>query len=390
MLEAFTAVQPNRGAAGIDKVRLQRFEAHLADNLRAWMRDLPTGSFEPHPLRRVFIPTNETEFRPLGIPALRDRVAPEGVRRLWNPLFEPVFHPASFGFRPNRNCPMALEAVLELHRAGYSFVLDADIKGFFANRSHPIILQNVAERVADGNMLPLVEKLLPSGVMDNGVFKPTPIGTPPGGLVSPRLATLVLNHLDWQLDRVGLRFVRYADDFVVLTPTPEPAKEPRARVEPVWDGGLGFQLSREKTKLTSLAKGYAVFGFTLSSRSRRMRPKSVKKFNDQIRELTPRKFHLDGDRIEQLNRVSRGTAPYFATDFFTARELLHTLDSWIRMRLRGMTTKRNSFPDNPQIRNKVFDRLGLLTLERLALCRQDRGFVLAPRLGQSLAGSPAA
>jgi len=161
-------------------------------------------------------------------------------------------------------------------------------------------------------------------------------------------------------------------------------------VEPVWDGGLGFQLSREKTKLTSLAKGYAVFGFTLSSRSRRMRPKSVKKFTDKIRELTPRKFNLDGDRIEQLNRVIRGTAQYFATDFFTARELLHTLDSWIRMRLRCMKTKRNSFPDNPQIRNKVFDRLGLLTLERLALCRQDRGFVLAPRLGQSLAGSPAA
>jgi len=90
---------------------------------------------------------------------------------------------------------MALEAVLELHRAGYSFVLDADIKGFFDNRSHQIILQNVAERVADGNILPLVEKLLPSGVMDNGVFKPTTIGTPPGGLVSPRLATLVLNHL---------------------------------------------------------------------------------------------------------------------------------------------------------------------------------------------------
>src|SRR5437867_9165724 len=97
-------------------------------------------------------------------------------------------------------------------------------RGFFANRSHQIILQNVAERVADGNILPLVEKFLTSGVMDNGVFKPTTIGTPQGGVVSPLLATIVLNHLDWQLDRVGLRFVRYADDFVVLTPTPEQAK----------------------------------------------------------------------------------------------------------------------------------------------------------------------
>src|SRR5207247_225636 len=189
---------------------------------------------------------------------------------LWNPIFEPLFHPASFGFRPNRNCHMALEAVLELHSAGYSFVLDADIKGFFDNLSHQIIMQKVAERVADGNILPLVEKFLTSGVMDNGVFKPTTIGTPQGGVVSPLLATIVLNHLDWQLDRVGLRFVRYADDFVVLTPTPEQAKEALVLVEQVLDGGLGLQLSREKTKLTSFAKGYAFLGFTLSSRSRRM------------------------------------------------------------------------------------------------------------------------
>src|SRR5439155_82742 len=98
----------------------------------------------------------------LGIPALRDRVAPEAVRRLWNPLFEPVFHPASFGFRQNRNCPMALEAVLELHRAGYSFVLDADIKGFFDNRSHQIILQN--DLVG-----PVIEKPLDVGVQDKAV-----------------------------------------------------------------------------------------------------------------------------------------------------------------------------------------------------------------------------
>src|SRR5437867_7885592 len=283
---------------------------------------------------------------------------------------------------------MALEAVLELHSAGYSFVLDADIKGFFDNLSHQIIMQKVAERVADGNILRLVEKFLTSGVMDNGIFKPTTIGTPQGGVISPLLANIVLNHLDWHLDRAGLRFVRYADDFLVLCTTPDQAQEPLALVEQVLNGGLGLQLSREKTKVTSFGKGYAFLGFTLSSRSRRMRLKSVKKFKDKIRELTRRKFNLDADRIDQLNRVIRGTAQYFATDFFTGRELLHTLDSWIRMRLRCMKTKRNSFHDNHQIRNKVFDRLGLLTLERFALCRQDRGFVLAPRLGQSLGGRP--
>jgi RNA-directed DNA polymerase len=185
MLASFKAVKRNRGAAGIDKVSLKMFEANLADNLRALLRDLKSGSFHPHPLRRVLIPKNETEFRPLGIPAVRDRVAQEVVRRLLSPIFEPLFHPASYGFRPGRNCHMALEAVLKLHDEGHRFVLDADIKGFFDNLSHDVIMQAVAERVADGNILRLVEKFLTSGVMDNGLFKPTTIGTPQGGVVTP-------------------------------------------------------------------------------------------------------------------------------------------------------------------------------------------------------------
>ena len=224
MLDSFKAVKRNRGAAGIDKVSIKMFEANLADNLRALMRDLKSGSFQPHPLRRHLIPKNETEFRPLGIPAVRDRVAQEVVRRLLNPIFEPLFHPSSYGFRHNRNCHMAVEAALKLHDEGFCDVVDADIQGFFDNLSHPIIMQSVAERVADGNILRLVEKFLTSGVMDNGVFKPTSVGTPQGGVVSPLLANIVLNHLDWQLDHAGYRFVRYADDFVVLCQTPRPGQ----------------------------------------------------------------------------------------------------------------------------------------------------------------------
>lgn len=369
MLESFKAVKRNRGAAGIDKVSIKMFEANLADNLRALMRDLKTGSFQPHPLRRLLIAKNETEFRPLGIPAVRDRVAQEVVRRLLSPIFEPLFHPASYGFRPGRNCHMALEAVLKLQDQGYRNIVDADIQGFFDNLSHQVIMQAVAERVADGNILRLVEKFLTSGVMDNGIFKPTTIGTPQGGVVSPLLANIVLNHLDWQLDGAGLRFVRYADDFVLLCQTPDQAKEALAFVQQVLEGQLDLHLSREKTKVTSLGKGYQFLGFSIRSHSRRMRPKSVKKFKDKIRELTHRKHNLDAARIEQLNRVIRGTAQYFATDFFTGREVFHKLDSWIRMRLRCMKTKRKNTNDNRKIRNKVFDRLGLLTLESFTVQR---------------------
>jgi RNA-directed DNA polymerase len=363
MLASFKAVKRNRGAAGIDKVSIKMFEANLVDNLLALMRDLKKGSFRPFPLRRHLIPKNEKEFRALGIPAVRDRVAQEVVRRLLNPIFEPLFHPASFGFRQGRNCHMALVAVLKFHDEGLRFLVDADIRGFFDNLSHQIITQAVAERVADGNILRLVEKFLTSGVMDNGIFKPTTIGTPQGGVISPLLANIVLNHLDWQMEHAGLRFVRYADDFVVLCQSQDQAKEALAFVQHVLEQQLGLQLSQEKTKVTSYGKGYQFLGFSLSSRSRRMRPKSVKKFKDKIRELTCRKHNLDAVRIEQLNRVIRGTAQYFATDFFTGREVFHKMDSWIRMRLRCMKTKRKSFHDNRKIRNKVFDRLGLLTLE---------------------------
>jgi group II intron reverse transcriptase/maturase len=363
MLESFKAVKRNRGAAGIDKVSIKMFEANLADNLRALMRDLKTGSFQPHPLRRHLIPKNETEFRPLGIPAVRDRVAQEVVRRLLSPIFEPLFHPSSYGFRPKRNCHMAVEAALKFHEDGFGDVVDADIQGFFDNLSHSIIMQSVAERVADGNILRLVEKFLTSGVMDNGVFKPTSVGTPQGGVVSPLLANIVLNLLDWQLDHAGYRFVRYADDFVVLCQTPSQAKEALALVQQVLEQRLRLHLSPEKTKVTSFGKGYSFLGFLLSKRSCRMRPKSVQKFKDKVRELTCRKHNLDIEQVEKLNRVIRGTARYFVARFVKGRRTFNRLDCWIRMRLRCMKSKAKSCRDHLKLKNKVFDRLGVIRLE---------------------------
>src|SRR5438105_8331474 len=361
MLDSFKAVKRNRGAAGIDKVSIKMFEANLAENLLALLRDLKKGSFEPFPLRRVFVPKNDSELRPLGIPAVRDRVAQEVVRRLLNPIFEPLFHPASFGVRQKRNCHMALEAVLELHGEGYSFVLDADIQGFFDNLSHQIIMQKVAERVADGNILRLVEKFLPSGVMDNGIFKPTTIGTPQGGVVSPLLANIVLNHLDWQLQERGYRFVRYADDFVVLTQTKAQAEEALAFIAQTLEK-LGLSLSPNKTRITTYRGGYSFLGFELSRRSRRMRDKSVKKFQDKVRQLTTRHHNLDATVIEKLNPVIRGTALYFTPPWATTRRQLSRMDGWMRMRVRAMWSKRKRITDNYRLRNKKLAQLGLLSL----------------------------
>jgi len=362
MRKAYQAVRKNRGAAGIDKVSIKMFEANLEENLTALMRDLKKGNFIPKPLRRVYIPKGKSKLRPLGIPAVRDRIAQEVLRSLLSPIFERQFHDASYGFRPGRNCHMAIERILELHRQGYKVILDSDIKGFFDNIPHRRIMKAVADEVADGNILRLVEKFLKAGVMENGVFKPTTVGTPQGGVASPLLANIVLNHLDWRLHEAGHLFVRYADDFVVLCQNREQAEEALNFVKHVLEDELGLQLSEEKTCVTTYGKGYAFLGFHISSSSRKMRPKSVEKFKDKIRELTCRKHNLESRVIEKLNQVIRGTANYFATGFSTCKALFSRLDSWIRMRLRCMKFKRKKHTDNYRLRNKVFRKLGLLNM----------------------------
>lgn len=362
---AFQAVKRNRGAAGIDKVSIAMFEANLHENLTALMRDLKDGSFEPRPLRRVYIPKGPgtTKLRPLGIPVVRDRVAQEVLRSLLAPIFEPSFHEASFGYIPKRNCHQAVERLLEYHGQGHRVVLDADVAAFFDNLPHPVIMAALAEKVADGNILRLVEKFLTAGVMENGVFKPTTVGTPQGGVISPLLANVVLNHLDWSLEDAGYRFARYADDFVIVGPTHQQAQEALTLVQRVLKD-LGLALSPEKTRITTYGKGYEFLGFFLSSRSRRMRDKSVQKFKDKVRELTIRKHNLDQNAIVKLNRIVRGTANYYAASFTTNRWMFQKLDSWIRMRLRCMKLKRKNYNDNRRVRVGFFRRkFGLLTLE---------------------------
>jgi len=388
---AFKAVKRNRGAAGIDKVSVNMFEANLDENLAALMRDLKAGTFRPRPLRRKMISKGPgtTKLRPLGIPVVRDRVAQEVIRRLLAPIFEPQFHDASFGFIPKRNCHQAIERVLELHAQGYRVVLDADIQGFFDQIPHPVIMAAVAAEVADGNILRLVEKFLTAGVMENGVFKPTTVGTPQGGVISPLLANIVLNHLDWKLHEAGYRFARYADDFVVVCQTNEQAQEALTLVEHVLTTDLGLTLSPEKTKITTYGKGYEFLGFFLSSRSRRMRDKSVQKFKAKVRELTIRKHNLDQQVIEKLNRVIRGTAEYFGTTFSTNRWNFQKLDSWIRMRLRAMKLNRKNYNDNRKLRVGYFRRkLGLLTLEQLCtyVDRYGKAQRAIPRHGATSVG----
>jgi group II intron reverse transcriptase/maturase len=348
----------------MDKQSIAMFEANLEQNLLALMRDLKSGVFQPLPVRRVFIPKGQGQSRPLGIPAVRDRVAQEVLRLLLSPLFERVFHEDSFGFRPGRNCHMAVTRVLELHEQGFQHVLDADILGFFENIPHAVIMAGVASEVADGNILDLLERFLKAGVMEQGVLRPTRVGTPQGGVISPLLANIALNSLDWHLDQHGMRFVRYADDFVVLCPTEAAVQEALDLVQQHL-ASLSLQLSAGKTKVSPFREGFDFLGFAISSWRVTMRAKSVENFKNKIRDLTPRRFNLEAKVIEKLNRVIRGTANYFATTFSAWRTMFRGLDRWIRMRIRCMKYKRKSMADNGRLRLKNFRHMQLLFLTEL-------------------------
>ena len=363
MHRAFKAVKKNRGAAGVDKVDIQMFEANLEQNLAALMFDLKhRGHYQAAPLRRAFIPKGKGQWRPLGIPTVRDRVAQEVIRSLLEPTFEPTFSEDSFGFRPGRNAHQAVERILEFYQDGYRWVVDADIQGFFDNIPHELIVDLVAERVADGNILQILREFLTAGVWEEGFLHPTVKGTPQGGVISPLLANIVLDVLDQRLAQAGLRFVRYADDFVVLCSDRSSAEQALALVSEIVQNELGLSLSPEKTVITTFQQGFPFLGFQISSWGISIRPKSVEKFKDKIRKLTVRSHNLDQDTFRALKRVILGFAHYFATPFSTVKRQFDRLDRWIRKRLRCMKFKRISKLDNWRWRNKYLARMGLVSL----------------------------
>lgn len=360
MLKAFKAVKKNRGAAGIDKMTISMYEKNLLENLLSLMKELKQGLYQPVPLKRVHIPKGEGKTRPLGIPTVKCRVAQEVIRRLINSTFESRFHDNSFGFRMGRNCHQAVERALEYAEQGYRYVVDIDIKGFFDNIPHNLIMDSVAARIADGNILNLIEKLLNSGVMENGRITPTIKGTPQGGVISPLLANITLDHLDWFLDNQNLNFVRYADDFVIFCKTETEAKKALELVQNFLNG-MKLETSPEKTKICHFSQGFDFLGFTIKNHSIQMRTKSREKFKNSIRTITTRSRNLDKEVIEKLNRVIRGTVNYFGTKFSTMKTSFYHLDRWIRKRIRCMKHKRIWQTDNWRCTIKHIEKMGLLS-----------------------------
>jgi RNA-directed DNA polymerase len=368
---AFEAVAGNQGAAGSDGQSLARFEARLEEEIAVLSEEVRENRYRPHPVRRVWIEkSGSAEKRPLGIPAVRDRVVQTALRYVLEPIFEREFAPQSYGFRPGRGCKDALRRVAELLRAGYSHVVDADLKGYFDSIPHERLLALVKERVSDGRVLALVESFLKQGVLNElREWEPTVEGTPQGAVISPLLANLYLHPLDLLMQQSGVEMVRYADDFVLLCRSRAEAEVALERVR-AWMNEQELQLHPQKTRVVNMevrGEGFDFLGYHFHHGNRRWpRKKSVQKLKEKLRPQTKR---TNGESlrqlIAQLNPRLRGWYGYFR---HAAASALSEIDGWVRGRLRAILRKRAGGKgrgrgrDHQRWPNDYFARHGLFSL----------------------------
>jgi RNA-directed DNA polymerase len=336
---AWAKVWVNRGSGGVDRQTVQQFAQGAEERLGALSEALKAGSYQPLPVRRVYIPKSDGRKRPLGIPAVRDRIVQTALRNVLEPIFESTFCEHSYGFRPRRSARQALRRVDGQLRNGYRYVVDADLKSYFDTIPHERLMALVSQRVADGRVLSLIRSYLQQGVME-GMREWTPTGgTPQGAVVSPLLANIYLHPLDCLLRDKGYEMTRYADDFVVLCRSEQEAHDVLGVIQQ-WVEQAGLTLHPEKTRIvdTHAPGGFDFLGYHFERGLRRPRSSSLKKFRDAIRAKTPRKNGRSLSAIiADVNRTVHGWYGYFKHSRYW---VFKDLDGWIRMRLRSILRRR--------------------------------------------------
>jgi RNA-directed DNA polymerase len=372
-------VEKNAGAAGVDRISVERFARKRDQYLAELAQALREGSYCPQPVRRVYIPKGKGR-RPLGIPAVKDRVVQAALKLVIEPIFEHEFEPRSYGFRPGLGCKDALREVDRYLKEGHGWVVDADLQSYFDTIPHAPLLAKVSRRIADGRVLQLVQSFLKQDVME-GMTRWTPIsGSPQGAVISPLLANIYLHELDVEMREAGLVMVRYADDAVVLCRTREEAEAALARMR-AWVQANGLKLHPDKTHVGDCriaGEGFEFLGYRFEAGQRWVRKKSLQALRDKIRDRTKRTCGESlASVVASLNPILKGWFGYFK---HAHRYTFSTLDGFVRRRLRAVMRRRLHRPgqghnqhDHQRWPNAYFAALGLFTMSKAQhAARQSR------------------
>ncbi|HIF9463342.1 TPA: group II intron reverse transcriptase/maturase, partial [Photobacterium damselae] len=335
LYKGFKQVWKAKGAAGIDRQSLSDFASNLSDNLDQLLLELKTKQYKPQAVRRVEIPKEGGGVRLLGIPSVRDRVVQQTLNDLLTPIFEEQFHPSSFGYRPRRSCHDAInKATMFIRRYGMQHVVDMDLSKCFDKLDHELILTSIKKRITDSSILELIKQFLQSGVILNGEWHVTEIGSPQGGVISPLIANIYLDAFDQEMRKRNHRIVRYADDILIFCRSRRGAENALKQARKILEHDLKLKVNQEKSHIAHSAEGVKFLGVEIGSNYTRIQPKKIKGFKRKLKQMTRRNSGKPLTMIiDALNPVLRGFGQYFKIAN-TSREF-KSLAAWLRRRLRS-------------------------------------------------------
>ncbi|HIF9487780.1 TPA: group II intron reverse transcriptase/maturase [Photobacterium damselae] len=339
LYKGFKQVWKVKGAAGIDRQSLSDFASNLSDNLDQLLLELKTKQYKPQAVRRVEIPKDGGGVRLLGIPSVRDRVVQQTLNDLLTPIFEEQFHPSSFGYRPRRSCHDAInKATMFIRRYGMRHVVDMDLSKCFDKLDHELILTSIKKRITDSSILELIKQFLQSGVIANGEWHVTEIGSPQGGVISPLIANIYLDAFDQEMRKRNHRIVRYADDILIFCRSRRGAENALKQARKILEHDLKLKVNQEKSHIAHSAEGVKFLGVEIGSNYTRIQPKKIKGFKRKLKQMTRRNSGKPLTMIiDALNPVLRGFGQYFKIAN-TSREF-KSLAAWLRRRLRSIQLK---------------------------------------------------
>jgi RNA-directed DNA polymerase len=343
MNKAYKKVKSNKGAGGIDGMEVDELLPYLRENGWDLIRQIRDGKYKPNPVRRVEIPKEERgKLRNLGIPTVIDRGVQQAIAQVLSPIFEEQFSDDSFGFRPGRSAHDAIQKCQQYADEGYRYVVDMDLEKFFDTVNISKLIEVLSRTIKDGRVISLIHKYLRAGVVVKHKFEETTLGVPQGGPLSPLLSNIMLNELDKELERRGHRFVRYADDLIILCKSKRSAYRTLEKILPYIEGKLFLKVNRQKTTADYIGK-IKFLGFTFYRHKGitrvRIHPKAIAKMKNKIREVTARSNGWSNEfRTRKLKQYITGWINYFK--LADMKGLLRETDEWMRRRIRMIYWKQ--------------------------------------------------